>query len=63
VALSGDAIQKCAFWQRFKETFQLRTDAVHKGKQVLREDADLACDVAKRLVEHLSDVLKATAPP
>ena len=60
VALSGDCIQDCPFWARFRLSAKVRHSVVHNGARASADEALAAVTVAKEFVEHMGDVMKAT---
>jgi hypothetical protein len=58
VALTGDAIQKAPFWERFDKSSTLRNKAIHEGKRVSPDEGREACAVAREFVAHLEALAK-----
>jgi hypothetical protein len=52
-AVTGDEIQKQAFWQAFKESATRRNQAVHKGRIITEADAKASFQAASDLVAYL----------
>jgi hypothetical protein len=52
-ALTGDEVQTASFWQKFKESAQLRNNIIHGGTIVGKAKAEAAYDAATALVARL----------
>ena len=58
VALSGDDIQDCTFWARYKAGATVRHTVVHTGARASADEASAAVTVAREFVQHMVDVMK-----
>jgi hypothetical protein len=52
-ALTGDEIQQQPFWQEFKELATLRNRILHRGRIIVKEDAEKSLKAAHAFVAHL----------
>ena len=55
-SLTGDAIQRQAFWSEYKVLVSLRNKAIHGGARLQHTHAQVSISAAKRMLHHLSRI-------
>ena len=53
-ALTGDEIQKQAFWKRYTDSAERRNRIMHQGAAAARDEAEESLKAASDLVSHLN---------
>jgi hypothetical protein len=52
-ALTGDEVQKTAFWSKFKASAKLRNNILQRGATVEKKDAEASYMAANEVLAHL----------